>query len=93
MQTTGPMRKTKVAADVDPAWLNRRMIGIQACPVATPVAEMPFFVNEAILLLSRHLVVCQLVHDAVVESNRVSSFPVMPGKRFLKLTYSSLGPI
>lgn len=50
MGTARAMREAIVATDIDRAWLHGGMGWIQAYPVSAEMAEMPCFVDEAILL-------------------------------------------
>ena len=62
------MREAIIPAAIDISWLDSGMSGVQACPVATEVAQMPLIVDKTIFLPFCHLIVDEFGSNSEVEN-------------------------
>lgn len=87
------MREAIIPANIDISWLYSGVGGIQACPIATKVAQMPLLVDKTIFLLSGHFMVNKFGSNSEIENQRVFSVPILPIKPLLELATRSKNAI
>ena len=83
------MREAIIPADVDISWLDSGVSGIQACPIATKVTQMPLFVDKTIFLLFGHFMVDKFGSNSEIENQRVFPVPILPIEFLLELATRS----